>query len=65
MNSRGRELDFQIWTLISFELWCRAFLDGYPVRTKEGSDAYEVSVTGSSGLSGVPDSNVRPANVHR
>ena len=64
MNSRGRELDFQIWSLISFELWCRAFLDGHPVRTKERSDAYEVSLTGSSGLSGVPDSNVRPANVH-
>jgi asparagine synthase (glutamine-hydrolysing) len=64
MNSRGRELDFQIWTLISFELWCRTFLDGYPVRTKERSDAYEVSLTGSSGLSGVPDSNARPANVH-
>jgi asparagine synthase (glutamine-hydrolysing) len=64
MNSRGRDLDFQIWTLISFELWCRAFLDGHPVRTKERSDAYEVSLTGSSGLSGVPGSSVRPANVH-
>jgi len=64
MNSRGRELDFQIWTLISFELWCRAFLDGHPVRTKETTDAYEISLTGSSGLSGLPDSNVRPANVH-
>jgi asparagine synthase (glutamine-hydrolysing) len=27
-NERGRELDFQIWTLISFELWARRFLDG-------------------------------------
>jgi asparagine synthase (glutamine-hydrolysing) len=64
MNSRGRDLDFQIWTLISFELWCRTFLDGFPVRTKERSDAYEISLTRSSGLSGVPGSNVRPANVH-
>ena len=23
----GRELDFHVWTLISFELWCRTFLD--------------------------------------
>jgi asparagine synthase (glutamine-hydrolysing) len=23
----GRQVDTQIWTLISFELWCRAFLD--------------------------------------
>ena len=28
LHERGRELDFQLWTLISFELWCRVFLDG-------------------------------------
>ena len=27
-SSRGRPLDFQLWTLISFEMWCRTFLDG-------------------------------------
>jgi len=27
LHARGRPLDFQLWTLISFELWCRAFLD--------------------------------------
>ena len=27
-HDQGRELDLQIWTLISFELWCRTFLDG-------------------------------------
>jgi asparagine synthase (glutamine-hydrolysing) len=26
-QQRGRPLDFHLWTLISFELWCRAFLD--------------------------------------
>jgi len=26
-HARGEDLDFQLWTLISFELWCRAFLD--------------------------------------
>ena len=26
----GRELDLHLWTLISFELWCRAFLDRAP-----------------------------------
>jgi asparagine synthase (glutamine-hydrolysing) len=26
-HENGRELDFQLWTLISFELWCRTFLD--------------------------------------
>jgi asparagine synthase (glutamine-hydrolysing) len=27
-HEAGRPLDFQLWTLISFELWCRTFLDG-------------------------------------
>ncbi|MBI4271484.1 MAG: asparagine synthase (glutamine-hydrolyzing) [Candidatus Rokubacteria bacterium] len=26
-HERGRDLDFHLWTLISFELWCRTFLD--------------------------------------
>jgi asparagine synthase (glutamine-hydrolysing) len=26
-NDRGRDLDFHLWTLISFELWARRFLD--------------------------------------
>ena len=32
MHARGRSLDLQLWTLISFELWCRRFLDGERVR---------------------------------
>src|SRR2546422_1259014 len=27
LHGRGRPLDLQLWTLISFELWCRIFLD--------------------------------------
>lgn len=27
MHARGRPLDLQLWTLLSFELWCRQFLD--------------------------------------
>ncbi|HXC62016.1 MAG TPA: asparagine synthase (glutamine-hydrolyzing) [Nitrospiria bacterium] len=26
-HEKGRNLDLQLWTLISFELWCRIFLD--------------------------------------
>ena len=26
-NARGRDLDLQLWTILSFELWCRRFLD--------------------------------------
>ncbi len=29
-HEKGRELDFPLWTLISFELWCRRFLDARP-----------------------------------
>ena len=31
LNARGRELDLQLWTMLSFELWCRRFLDGSTV----------------------------------
>jgi asparagine synthase (glutamine-hydrolysing) len=27
MNDRGHPLDLQLWTLITFELWCRRFID--------------------------------------
>ncbi|HEV8441368.1 MAG TPA: asparagine synthase (glutamine-hydrolyzing) [Methylomirabilota bacterium] len=27
-HEAGRPLDFRLWTLMSFELWCRVFLDG-------------------------------------
>jgi asparagine synthase (glutamine-hydrolysing) len=27
MNDRGRSMDLQLWTLITFELWCRRFID--------------------------------------
>ncbi len=27
MHQRGRNMDLQLWTLVSFELWCRKFLD--------------------------------------
>ena len=26
-NERGRNLDLQLWTMLSFEIWCRRFLD--------------------------------------
>ena len=30
LHHHGRPLDFQIWTLISFEMWCRMFVDAQP-----------------------------------
>ena len=35
MHRRGRAYDLQLWTLISFELWCRAFLDKAPEPIQE------------------------------
>jgi asparagine synthase (glutamine-hydrolysing) len=29
-NDRGRNLDLQLWTVMSFELWCQRFLDPTP-----------------------------------
>ena len=30
INDRGRDLDLPLWTILSFELWCRRFLDATP-----------------------------------
>ncbi|HUP41635.1 MAG TPA: hypothetical protein VM599_00340, partial [Thermoanaerobaculia bacterium] len=27
LHEGGRPLDLHLWTLVSFELWCRTFLD--------------------------------------
>jgi asparagine synthase (glutamine-hydrolysing) len=32
--ARGRDLDLQTWTLLSFELWCRVFLDRAATRSR-------------------------------
>jgi asparagine synthase (glutamine-hydrolysing) len=42
LNDRGRDLDLQLWTVLSFELWCRRFVDGRvtdsaPARTRRGA----------------------------
>jgi asparagine synthase (glutamine-hydrolysing) len=35
-GGRGTDLDLELWTLISFELWCRAYLDGSRTPGPEG-----------------------------
>ena len=36
LNDAGRPMDLPLWTLISFELWCRLFIDrSAPVRAQE------------------------------
>jgi asparagine synthase (glutamine-hydrolysing) len=34
-HDAGRPLDLQVWTVLSFELWCRAFIDARPARQRE------------------------------
>jgi asparagine synthase (glutamine-hydrolysing) len=31
LNDRGRSMDLPLWTLITFELWCRRFIDESPL----------------------------------
>ena len=39
-QQKGRELDLHLWTLVSFELWCRAFLDPAPARMRSTDNAH-------------------------
>jgi asparagine synthase (glutamine-hydrolysing) len=39
LHRGGRPLDLQLWTLISFELWCRTFLDQQPASHVSASPA--------------------------
>jgi asparagine synthase (glutamine-hydrolysing) len=44
-HRRGRPLDFELWTLITFELWCRRFLDARePVPIREPLPAFEPAI---------------------
>ena len=49
MQERGRDLDFQLWTLMSFELWCRRFLDGGVVPSARGVREEPVTLAGRRG----------------
>jgi len=44
LNDRGRNMDLQLWTLISFELWCKRFLDRAVVLPDRLSDVERAPV---------------------
>jgi asparagine synthase (glutamine-hydrolysing) len=46
-QAKGRELDWQLWMLVSFEMWFRTFLDGRPGPEFAGPSPYLVSATGA------------------
>ena len=43
-HDQGRDLSLQLWTILSFELWCRRFLDAHP-RSQFVSTTLPVSKT--------------------
>ena len=49
MQEGGRDLDFQLWTLMSFELWCRRFLDGGAAPSTPGLREEPVTLAGRRG----------------
>jgi asparagine synthase (glutamine-hydrolysing) len=53
LNERGRNLDLQLWTLLSFELWCRRFLDAAPARTAAAQLHTPNAATPNSATSGL------------
>ncbi len=52
MHKRGRDLDLHLWTIISFELWCRKFLDspGPPVHASARRPALAIHATAQVAL---------------
>jgi asparagine synthase (glutamine-hydrolysing) len=42
LHDRGRSLDLQLWTLLSFEQWCRTFLDRTPTGPAPANGGYRL-----------------------
>jgi asparagine synthase (glutamine-hydrolysing) len=49
-HMRGRPLDLQVWTLISFEQWCRTFLDRTPSAPASRRPSRPARVLAASGI---------------
>jgi asparagine synthase (glutamine-hydrolysing) len=48
LHRGGRPLDSQLWTLISFELWCRTFMDRKPTPRGKPSGGRSAAVTAAA-----------------
>jgi asparagine synthase (glutamine-hydrolysing) len=48
-HEQGRPLDLQLWTLISFELWCRTFLDRRPAKAVSSQGVENVVIASLHG----------------
>ncbi len=49
LNDRGRNLDLQLWTILSLELWCRRFLDR-PAPMRAGAPAAFLQPATATGM---------------
>jgi asparagine synthase (glutamine-hydrolysing) len=58
LQQRGRVVDLQLWTLISFELWCRIFLDRPVVRQRAFPRQYGSHYIGNAALIRSPATSV-------
>lgn len=54
MHKRGRKMDLQLWTLISFELWCRRFLDSHGEDVAGGAAADAAGTGRAAGVRSAP-----------
>jgi asparagine synthetase B (glutamine-hydrolysing) len=45
LNDRGRDLDLQLWTILSFEVWCRRFLDARPAVSERRPEGLRLPAT--------------------
>ena len=45
LHDGGRDLDLQLWTLLSFELWCRLFLDRPATRRPAAVGTHALTAT--------------------
>lgn len=49
LHEGGRNMAAQLWSLMSFELWCRTFLDGSPARTRPSRPAVRAGNAAAAG----------------
>jgi asparagine synthase (glutamine-hydrolysing) len=45
LNAQGRDLDLHLWTALSFEMWCRRFLDVAPAAATSVKESLGASVS--------------------
>lgn len=63
LNARGRDLDLQLWTALSFEMWCRRFLDAAPLPAAQRHAVPAAGLSSRSAAGAKPDWTVQAKGV--